>query len=338
MFHLTEAEIMASWTVNEPIRVSVCCITYKQEQYIAQAIESFLVQKTTFPFEIVIGEDCGGDGTLAILAEFKERYPNIIKIITSEHNVGANANLLRVFNSAKGDFIAVCEGDDYWCDTYKLQKQFNYIVMNKCSFVVHPARVLINCLNKEIEWACQKSNKLEFILSAKGQYAPTGSYFFKKEIINSIPDWFSEAPVGDYYIEVFASKMDGCACINEYMSVYRLDADNSWSINLTGEGKGGKIVKTYQKNILSLNKLVSLMPENEKSIRIKIAHAEYACAQGYFYEGNYDLFKKHINDSYTIVWYDLFHRVLFYSRESIILVKIVFFTKNLLKKLLKGIC
>lgn len=131
MFHLTEAEIVANWPVDEPIRVSVCCITYKQERYIAQAIDSFLMQKTTFPFEIVIGEDCGGDGTLSILYEYQQRYPNLIKIITSEQNVGANANLLRVFNAARGDYIAVCEGDDYWIYENKLEEHFEFLEKNK---------------------------------------------------------------------------------------------------------------------------------------------------------------------------------------------------------------
>ncbi|WP_176716404.1 MULTISPECIES: glycosyltransferase family 2 protein [Aeromonas] len=335
MFHLTEAEIMASWTVNEPIRVSVCCITYKQEKYIAQAIESFLVQKTTFPFEIVIGEDCGGDGTLAILTEFKEHYPNIIKIITSEHNVGANANLLRVFNFAKGDFIAVCEGDDYWCDVNKLQKQLDFAKKNKCSLLVHPSRVLSNGYETEIRWPCQNNFEIDYILSAKGQYAPTSSYFFKREVVKSLPVWFKDAPVGDYYIEAFASKMEGCKCINEYMSVYRLSAENSWSLNLTGNNKGTKIVKTYKKNIESLHNLIFSMQQHESAIKIKISHAEYACAQGYFFNGDYDLFREHIANSNTKEWYDLFHRMLFVFKDHLFLVKMIFFVKEELKTILK---
>lgn len=337
MLGLTEVEIQANWSKEQPIRVSVCCITYKQAQYITQALDSFLMQKTTFPFEIIIGEDCGGDGTLDILADYQIRYPNLIRVVASEQNVGANANLLRVFNTAKGEYIAVCEGDDYWIDIYKLEKQFNYMERSQCSFVVHPAKVLVNGQEKQINWPCQMGQQLDFMLSVKGQFSPTSSYFFKRKIIDSFPKWFEDAPIGDYYIEAFASFFDKCECINESMSVYRLSAVNSWSASLMGQGKGLKIVETYKKNIEYLCKLIPLIPGYERFIKIKISHAEYACALGYWDHGDFELFKKHMDNSYTTMWYDMFHKTLFYTRNFRCLVKIIFSIKHVLKYVLNKV-
>ncbi len=301
---------MANWTTDEPVRVSVCCITYKQEQYIAQAIDSFLMQKTTFPFEILIGEDCSGDGTLAILTQYQTRYPKLIKLIISKNNVGANNNLLKVFNEAQGEYIAVCEGDDYWCDDDKLQMQCEHMENNSiCFFLVHPAYSVIDDKKIKTVWPCQSKQNIEFVLSAKGQFSPTSSYFFRKKIIDFLPEWFSTAPVGDYYIEAIASSLGQCHYINEYKSAYRMTAKNSWSEKLKKDKTGLHTVKTYEKNIECLKKLIKILPRYEKNINDKISHAEYACALGYLDGKNYLCFKIHMNNSKTILWYDYFHKL-----------------------------
>lgn len=233
MFHLTEAEIMASWTANEPIRASVCCITYKQEQYIAQAIDSFLMQKTTFPFEIIIGEDCGGDGTLSILYEYQKRYPKLIKIITSEQNVGANANLLRVFNAARGDYIAVCEGDDYWIDALKLKKQYDYLCSMPNVHICFTAAKTIDPNGRSgiiANYAnINKLIPLSRVVRGGGALMPTASIFLNKSIVSKIPDWFETAPVGDIYLQIIASINAGAAYLPDVTTVYRLNSMGSWS-------------------------------------------------------------------------------------------------------------
>lgn len=232
MFHLSEAEIMSNWLTYEPIRVSICCITYKQEQYISQAIDSFLMQKTCFPFEIIIGEDCGDDNTLAILADYKQRYPNLIRIITSKENVGANANLLRVFKVALGDYIAVCEGDDYWIDDLKLQKQYDYLNSLPNINICFTAAQTINSAGKVKLIANYSKNKeivpLSIVVRSGGGFMPTASIMFDKKIINKIPVWFETAPVGDIYLQIIAS-IGGAAYMPDLTSAYRLNSIGSWS-------------------------------------------------------------------------------------------------------------
>ncbi|MFM5867645.1 glycosyltransferase family 2 protein [Aeromonas caviae] len=253
MFHLTEAEIIANWPVDEPIRVSVCCITYKQEQYIAQAIDSFLMQKTTFPFEIVIGEDCGGDGTMSILYEYQKRYPNLIKIITSEQNIGANANLLRVFTAARGDYIAICEGDDYWISEQKLTKQKEILDIYSDIDLVTSNAICVdkNCIYIK-DFYCGHSffSTLKDVLLSPWQFAPTASYFFRKRSLEKIPLWFANATIGDIYMELYLGESGIIVC-DEPLCAYRIGAENSWSSTIN-KSKLNSIVSHYDNFIYSL--------------------------------------------------------------------------------------
>ena len=117
--------------------VSVHIITYNHKPYIAQAIEGALQQRTSFPFEIVIGEDCSTDGTREIVFAYQKRYPKAIRVVTSDHNVGAFANSSRVHAACSGKYIAYCDGDDWWHHSRKLQKQVDYLEAHPKVGLVH---------------------------------------------------------------------------------------------------------------------------------------------------------------------------------------------------------
>ncbi len=122
----TQEEIKASWTRTSPL-VSISCITYNHEHYITETLESFLMQQTDFPFEIVIGEDCSTDNTRHIIESYRKRYPDLIRVHYPKHNTGFQSNMMQTLKACRGDFIALCEGDDYWSDWRKLQKQINLL-------------------------------------------------------------------------------------------------------------------------------------------------------------------------------------------------------------------
>ncbi len=107
--------------------VSINMITYNHANFIAQAIEGVLQQKTNFPFELIIGEDCSTDGTREIVFEYQNKHPDIIRVITSDKNVGAKENSYRTRKACQGKYTAFCEGDDYWHHPEKLQKQVDYL-------------------------------------------------------------------------------------------------------------------------------------------------------------------------------------------------------------------
>ena len=109
------------------MKASIICVTYNQAKYIRRAIGSFLMQKTDFPFEIILADDCSTDGTSAICAEYAEKYPDLVRYLPSEKNVGGVENERRAIEAAQGEYIAVCEGDDYWLDNQKLQKQVEFM-------------------------------------------------------------------------------------------------------------------------------------------------------------------------------------------------------------------
>lgn len=123
--------------MNKKPLVSARTITYNHAPYIRNCIEGVLMQKTNFPIEYIIGEDCSTDGTREIVFEYAKKYSNLIKVVTSDTNVGANANAKRAFDACNGKYIAICEGDDYWTDPLKLQKQVDFLEANPDYGLVH---------------------------------------------------------------------------------------------------------------------------------------------------------------------------------------------------------
>lgn len=110
--------------------VSICCLTYNHESYIRQCLDGFVMQKANFPIEILIHDDASTDGTQDIIREYEVKYPNIIKPIYQKENQyskGVKVSLVYNYPRAKGKYIALCEGDDYWTDPYKLQKQVDFL-------------------------------------------------------------------------------------------------------------------------------------------------------------------------------------------------------------------
>lgn len=121
------------------IMVTVCIVTYNQEQWIRQTIESVLAQQTNFSYEVIIGEDCSTDNTFNICNKYQKIYPNLVQVIHNNPNLGLMRNLQKVLSSAKGRYIALCAGDDYWCDINKLQKQVDYLASHPDYGVVFTA-------------------------------------------------------------------------------------------------------------------------------------------------------------------------------------------------------
>lgn len=220
------------------ITVSVCCITYNHEKYIAQAIEGFLLQKTDFSIEILIGEDCSTDHTREIIKTYQKKHPKLIKILSGEKNAGAGKNVVNVINNAKGKYLAFCDGDDYWTDVYKLQKQVDFLRNNQ-TFIAcsHYAKVI----NEKDETCYVATNPVPFeytfhdLLIGKKEETRLGTLMFRvtKEFQNFGDNkWFYRVSAGDNFLRLFITSTSGkkLYVMPEIMSCYRIHRGGVWSM------------------------------------------------------------------------------------------------------------
>ncbi len=121
-------------------KVSVLMITYNHEQYIEQAVRSVMMQETDFDYELVIGEDCSTDRTREIVLRLKEEFPDKIRLLLPEKNLGMIPNFVATYEACRGEYIALCEGDDYWTHPKKLQIQVDYMKGSECRMCFHKQR------------------------------------------------------------------------------------------------------------------------------------------------------------------------------------------------------
>ena len=269
MINITEKEIMKNWQgdISNPV-VSICCITYNHEKYIEETIDSFLMQETDFPFEIVIGEDCSTDGTKKIIDDYIKEYPKLIKLVTSESNVGMNLNFSRTILSCKGQYIALCEGDDYWTDKDKLQIQIEEMQKYpEVDMSFHPAYELIDGKQGNILAKHADKNKIfttSEVILGDGGFMPTNSLVFKKIMIDRLPQWFyDEAPVGDYFIQILGSRKNGALYLPIPMSCYRTQQNNSWSASMKKEQERIIFLEKITKSMTLLDKELDYEYSNE---------------------------------------------------------------------------
>jgi len=142
------------------IMVSVIMVTYNHDKYISKAIESVLDQETKFNFELVIGEDSSTDNTRNIIEEYRKKQPNKIRLFSGDKNVGSTQNEITIIKASKGKYLAFCEGDDYWTDSFKLQKQVDFLEANPDYGLVHSDVNHFNQKTGELTIAYNKRNDI----------------------------------------------------------------------------------------------------------------------------------------------------------------------------------
>lgn len=220
-----------------PIMVSISCITFNHEPYIARALDSFLMQKTDFPFEILVYDDASTDRTQEIIREYEARYPDIIKPYYQTENQYSKGkyNVEGFYNypRAAGKYIAMCDGDDYWMDEHKLQMQVDYMETHpECAMCLHAARI-------ETEERAVQSLKIrpyrksqvipaEKVIDKPSNY-PTASLLFRTEYTRDLQDYYYVSPVGDIPIQIHMAAKGTVYYMDREMSVYRQGVSVSWS-------------------------------------------------------------------------------------------------------------
>jgi glycosyltransferase involved in cell wall biosynthesis len=214
--------------------VSICCITYNHEKFIREALDGFLSQETSFPIEIVIHDDASTDNTTSILQEYQKEYPHLIKIISQAENQYSQRGfgfISDLFAQAKGKYIALCEGDDYWTDPLKLQKQVDFLEANS-NFAIcfHKVKIEEQGQLKDDYITGGNPPTISSIVDlAKGNYIHTPSCVFRNNIPNILGANFSESPLGDYYIHMMNAQYGNIFHIDEVMAIYRVHSTSTFS-------------------------------------------------------------------------------------------------------------
>ena len=225
--------------MKEKPRVSVICITYGHEDYIAKALDSFLMQKTDFPYQILVGEDNGPDRTAEIVMSYAEKYPDIIIPFIRKENMGAQRNLIDLCSRAETEYLAFCEGDDYWTDENKLQKQFDLMESRpEYRMCFHNTMIMADSSWYLYDYYKKDKNDIIYIPESIPQYdtsltemrtdyyiqfgpAHTSSLFYRWDYNKEIPEWYYRHIYGDHSL-VMIQVGDGLiGYIPETMSVYR---------------------------------------------------------------------------------------------------------------------
>ncbi len=214
-------QILKIMKINDPL-ISICCLTYNHENYIEDAINGFLMQKTEFKFEILIHDDASKDKTSEIIKKYEKKYPDLIKPIYQKENQyskGVKPIFEFLFPRAKGKYIALCEGDDYWTDPYKLQKQVDFLEKHEEFNGIATNSLVITENNDNFPFGIKPNRQIktkELILSR--QFA-TCTLLFRNNI--NIPPVFSELIVGDTPLFILLNEKKPIYYTNEITSVYR---------------------------------------------------------------------------------------------------------------------
>src|SRR5690606_14625960 len=247
---------------------------FNHEAYIRKCLEGFLIQQTTFDYEILIHDDCSTDNTVAIIKEFQELHPQRFKVIFQKENQyskGVRGMVARfLVPMASGKYIAICEGDDYWTDPLKLQKQVDFLEKNEnCSMVFTGCKIVkADGETKNIKYSnLNLISPGNYVLN--DYYMATASLLFKKEVFLSDSEpWMSQSFAGDFVLRYRALSIGLIGCIEDITCVYHKGVANSWSNRKLTDAL---IVKEFSDNLRGLYFLYKRGVINSTTVHSKIS-------------------------------------------------------------------
>ena len=218
--------------------VSVIMISYNQEKYIRQSLESVLAQNVDFDIEIIIGDDASTDDTPNIIAELAEQDARLIPILR-EKNFGMNRNFIDIVKRAKGKYLAILEGDDFWLDTNKLKKQVELLEANPDCYICYTNSRIIGDSDEFIRnfynteglkgWFQKPHDRLGFDTLIKGNFINTASIMFRRIEDLEIPEWFYDLKLGDWPFSLLHAEKGDLIYLDEITSCYRQHSASNWS-------------------------------------------------------------------------------------------------------------
>lgn len=285
--------------------VSVICHSYNHGPYLAQALESFLTQKADFRLEIIIHDDASSDQSQGVIREICERHHDrqIIPILQKQNQFSQGLRPSRfTFPRARGKFIALCEGDDYWVDPDKLQKQVDAMRrFPNLDLCVHPAirlSVATGVQKRDFDYGRKEqviySNT---IIVRHNQFAPTASYLMRTTAAQSLPNWFFNEPglpVGDFFIEAILGRK-GVLYLPDIMSVYRRGTPGSYTSRFR-ESSGASLESSLERMLYFTEKLRGMDGIPEESLEQRLAYIRLNYGLQFLAVGDRERFAKIIRE------------------------------------------
>ena len=241
--------------MNNEIVVSVLCITWNQAEYIRCALDGIVMQQTDFTYEVIVHDDASTDGTAEIVREYAETYPAMIRpLYETDNQYSKGRSLIQiVLPHIRGQYVALCEGDDYWCDAHKLQKQVN---------IMRSQRNALACVHNVWKWDCLSHRKTRFhtkeddgVLTVENiiHWDDTGyatvSLMVKRDWL-TIPPEFQITGVGDYPRAIYMALHGEIYYLKDCMGVYRCNANGSWTNRMADD------IWRFRLYILDMNRML----------------------------------------------------------------------------------
>jgi glycosyltransferase involved in cell wall biosynthesis len=232
-------DIMATTDFGEP-RVSVLCMTYNHADKIGQCLEAIVTQKTDFPFEVIVHDDASSDGTADIVREFEQKYPDIVFPVCQTKNQYHLCNIAHthLLPRVRGKYVAICEGDDFWTDENKLQTQYDIMESNPSYSLCFHSVTQQNADGSAVTVRPLKQSGVvpaETVIARGGMFCPSVSLFFRRDVMESWPQFRLDADVYDYPTQVLAATMGEIYYLDRNMGTYRFAAKDSWTAQHLGD-------------------------------------------------------------------------------------------------------
>jgi RimJ/RimL family protein N-acetyltransferase/glycosyltransferase involved in cell wall biosynthesis len=249
IFEYEEFCRMAIFKTDKDLKkVSVFVMSYNHEKYIAEALEGILNQKVDFDFDIVLGDDFSKDATREIILDYAIKYPGKFKLLFYPKNISAVVNQIWVFKNCSGKYIAICEGDDYWTDEYKLQKQVDFLEANNEYTMCFTGYKIKNELKNEETVIDSQYGAITIEDVIKENLFSTATAMFVSKYFNPQIEWFHKMSFGDwtlYLVILFQSKKKAY-CLQDITSVYRI---HGGGIHGNLHASNLQLIKAYKMHI-----------------------------------------------------------------------------------------
>ena len=227
--------------------VSVSLICYNQEKYISKAIDSVLMQKTKFDYEIVLSDDCSTDSTAEICKKYAEKYPDIIRLIKRDKNIGGVRNYLENYKLCKGKYISYLEGDDFFVDPYKLQKQVDFLEKNP-DYAICCGHVEVIDEYGEFKGRLLTSMKDTYTVNelCRCDFISTPTCMVRNHLIDTIPEWLFEFNGCDWTFDIVNAEHGKIKFMDEILAAYRIHNHGEWS-KLTEKERIKSVISMVEK-------------------------------------------------------------------------------------------